>query len=184
MGGEALIKYIANVVTSARIILSAILIFSTPLSAQFYILYTCCGVTDMLDGMIARHTHTASKSGAVLDSIADMAFLFVVMLRLWPVLLGLVPKAVLWAIPFIAAIRVFAYLTGWIKYHCFVSLHTYLNKATGAALFASAYFMLSASFRFLCGVICVLAILSAAEELAINIKSSHCDLNVKSILNI
>ena len=182
--GAELIKYLANVVTSARIVLSAILVFSAPLSAEFYILYTCCGISDILDGMIARHTHAESKSGAVLDSIADMVFLFAVMIRLLPVLLNLVSPYIMWAILLIAILRFFAYLVGWMKYHRFVSLHTYLNKVTGAALFALTYFILSANFYFLCAAICTLAAISAAEELIINIKSGRCDLNIKSILDL
>lgn len=38
------------------------------------VLYSLCGVTDVLDGFLARKLHTESKAGEWLDSFADLFF--------------------------------------------------------------------------------------------------------------
>ena len=62
----------ANLLTLTRIPLALCLLFTAPLSTSFFFLYTLAGITDMLDGPISRRTHTASRSGARLDSLADV----------------------------------------------------------------------------------------------------------------
>ena len=57
----------ANIVTSCRILCSILMLFSPAFSVQFYILYLICGLTDMVDGTIARKTNTDSEFGAKLD---------------------------------------------------------------------------------------------------------------------
>ena len=67
-------KNLANIITVSRIGLAVWMIFTEPLSPCFYILYAVCGLTDMIDGTVARITNTQSKMGALLDSVADMVF--------------------------------------------------------------------------------------------------------------
>ena len=61
----------ANIVTCCRILFSVLILFSPVFSAWFYSLYLLCGITDMVDGTIARKTNTANEFGARLDSVAD-----------------------------------------------------------------------------------------------------------------
>ena len=65
----------ANSMTFLRIIGSFCLLFIPACSAMFLAIYTLAGVTDVLDGWLARKTGTASAWGARLDSIADLFFL-------------------------------------------------------------------------------------------------------------
>ena len=53
-------KHIANIITSCRILCSIIMMFFPVFSVMFYIMYLLCGLTDMIDGTIARKTNTAS----------------------------------------------------------------------------------------------------------------------------
>ena len=53
-------KYIANIVTSCRIIFSILMLFFSVFSPWFYVMYLLCGLTDMVDGSIARKTNTVS----------------------------------------------------------------------------------------------------------------------------
>lgn len=52
----------ANIITSIRIICSIALLFCSALSVTFYSLYIIAGVTDMVDGTIARKTGKISSS--------------------------------------------------------------------------------------------------------------------------
>ena len=76
----------ADMITLVRIAGTMALIFLRPLSAIFYWIYTLAGVTDALDGWIARKTKTASEFGARLDSIADLFFYAVMLVRIFPIL--------------------------------------------------------------------------------------------------
>ena len=75
-------KYPANFITSLRIVGTIGLLFTVPFSKVFYVLYTFSGITDVLDGAVARITGTASSIGAELDSIADLIFYLVMMISI------------------------------------------------------------------------------------------------------
>jgi CDP-diacylglycerol--glycerol-3-phosphate 3-phosphatidyltransferase len=81
-------KYVPNVLTCVRILGSIMLLFLKPFSIIFFILYIICGVTDILDGYIARKTENISKSGAALDSMADMIMIAVMLYIFYPVISG------------------------------------------------------------------------------------------------
>ena len=74
----------ADVITMSRMAGTILLAFLRPLSAGFFLVYTLTGLTDVLDGWIARRTKTASDFGAKLDSIADLLFYTVMLIRLFP----------------------------------------------------------------------------------------------------
>ena len=76
----------ANLITCCRILLSLLLLFFPALSPGFYGLYLAAGLSDMLDGYVARRTNSASPLGAKLDSMADLVFLAVCLIKLLPVL--------------------------------------------------------------------------------------------------
>ena len=62
----------ANILTISRIPLSVLLLCTHPLSCSFYILYVFCGLTDVVDGFIARKTGSVSETGAKLDTPGDL----------------------------------------------------------------------------------------------------------------
>ena len=74
----------ANIVTSCRILFSILMLFPPAFSAWFYTMYLFCGLTDMVDGTIARKTNTDSKFGARLDSVADFIFVVAALSKLLP----------------------------------------------------------------------------------------------------
>lgn len=58
-----MIRQTANLITGSRIAAALLLLFATPLTGAFYALYLWCGVSDMVDGTIARRTHSESRIG-------------------------------------------------------------------------------------------------------------------------
>ena len=62
----------ANIVTCIRIVLSFTLLFLPALSPAFLFVYIAAGVSDMIDGALARKTDTVSEFGAKLDTVADI----------------------------------------------------------------------------------------------------------------
>ncbi len=127
------IKNIPNIITIIRIILSINLLFMTPLSSSFFIVYIICGLSDVMDGYIARKTNKCTVSGAVLDSVADIVFFTIVLIIFIPLLSW--TKSILIFIGVIVWIRITAVIIGFLKHHTLVFLHTYLNKLSGFLLF-------------------------------------------------
>ena len=67
-------KHLANIITYLRIIGSLALLLFDATSFPFYITYSLCGSTDMIDGAIARKTNSVSSFGSKLDTAADIVF--------------------------------------------------------------------------------------------------------------
>ena len=123
----------ANIITSCRILCSILLLFVPAFSPMFYILYLVAGFTDMIDGTIARKTGTANEFGSRLDTLADIAFVVVCMIKLFPVLI--IPTWLCIWIGVIAIIKVFNIISEYILQKKFAAKHTLMNKVTGVVLF-------------------------------------------------
>ena len=63
----------ANLITGTRILCSIALLFCQTFSPPFFALYIIAGLTDMIDGTVARKAGTVSEFGAKLDTVADFA---------------------------------------------------------------------------------------------------------------
>ncbi len=182
---SSLIKSPANVLTVSRMLLSVPLVWIAPLSSAFYVFYTLAGVTDMLDGPVARRTGTMSREGAILDSIADVVFLTAALIAFFPMLKERCPDWGLWPILAAAALRCGAYGVGLYKYRRFTPYHTRLNKLTGAALFCAPYLLpFWQSTEVLWGVLCAAACISAGEELLMQLLSRRYDPDTQSVFDL
>ena len=80
------IKYIATIITAGRILGALILLLTTPLSVLFFVIYTLCCTSDILDGYVARKTKTTGKLGEILDSVADFVLVSVMLIIFIPLL--------------------------------------------------------------------------------------------------
>ncbi len=71
----------ANLITGARMLCALLLLCFPAFSPAFYALYLLGGLTDMIDGTVARMTGTACEAGARLDTAADLLFAAVCLIR-------------------------------------------------------------------------------------------------------
>ena len=152
----------ANIITSCRILCSILLLFVPAFSPMFYILYLVAGFTDMIDGTIARKTGTANEFGSRLDTLADIVFVVVCMIKLFPVLI--IPTWLCIWIGVIAIIKVFNMILGYIVQKKFVAKHTVMNKVTGAVLFVFPLTLSIVDLKYSGSFICIIAILAAVQE--------------------
>ena len=173
---------IPNLLTVFRMLGTSALAFLPPLTVPFFALYLICSATDIADGVIARKTGAVSDFGARLDSVADILFYAVILLRLFPTLRGTLPVQVWWLAGAALAFRLCAYLAAACRYRRFAALHTYLNKCTGALLFALPLLLLTPAAVPISFAVCVMGVLASAEELCLHLCSSAYDANVKSLL--
>lgn len=65
----------ANIITAVRIVCSIALLFFPGFSPAFYTLYIVAGISDILDGTVARKTGTISEFGSKLDTVADFVLI-------------------------------------------------------------------------------------------------------------
>ena len=62
------------------------MLFCQVFSPAFYSFYIVAGVSDMIDGIVARKTGTASEFGSKLDTVADIVFVAVCLIKMLPVI--------------------------------------------------------------------------------------------------
>ncbi|MBR4168223.1 MAG: CDP-alcohol phosphatidyltransferase family protein [Lachnospiraceae bacterium] len=124
----------ANIITCLRIICSIVLLFCPVFSPAFYVLYITAGVSDMVDGAVARKTGTASAFGSKLDTAADIVFVASCLIKLIPAIC--VPAWLFIWIIVIAVIKAATLIIGYVMRKELVALHTLMNKVTGILLFA------------------------------------------------
>ena len=152
----------ANIITGIRIILSIALLFCPALSPVFYALYIVAGVTDMVDGVVARKTNTVSEFGSKLDTVADIIFVVICLIKLLPVIY--VPVWLYVWIGIIAIIKVTNIIMGYLKQKGFVSVHSIINKVTGGLLFVFPLTLVFIDIKYSAAVICVVATIAAVNE--------------------
>ena len=174
-----LIRYAANILTALRIVFSLAMLLTAPFSAAFWLCYLCCGVSDIIDGPVARRLGQASAAGARLDSAADLAFAAALAAVL--ILNADIPAWMWTGAASIALLRFIGYGIGFRKYRAFSSLHTYANKAVGGLIFASPLLYIALGLTATGALLFAAALLASLEELIITIKSERLDRDCKSL---
>lgn len=115
-------RYAANIITGCRIAFSILLLMFPVFSFRFYAMYLASGITDMIDGTVARKTNSTSAFGSQFDTIADAVFLVSALLKLLPEI-----EFPAWALTWIVVIAVIKTANiawGFIRQKRFIVKHT------------------------------------------------------------
>ena len=155
-------KHLANLITGLRIIGSMALLFFDVPSFPFYITYLLCGVSDMIDGEIARKANAVSRFGSKLDTTADFAFMAVCAVKLLPVM-SLPVWLWIW-IAVIAVIKAVNIVLGFVRRRMLVDHHTVLNKITGLFLFLLPFTLQFIEPTYSFAFVCAMATIAAVQE--------------------
>ena len=172
-------RLIPNILTVARIIGAFLLLLAEPFSRGFFVLYLFCGISDALDGYIARRFGLSSSLGATLDSIADCIFVFILLYRFLPVIF--LPTWAWYWIGGICFIKICSLVIGILRYRALAFLHTYFNKITGAALFCFPVLYYFWGLEVTAAMLCTIATIAAIEELALNLSQKELQRDRKSL---
>ncbi len=172
---------IPNFITCIRLLGTVALPFTSLFSMEFYVVYTICGISDILDGWLARILKQNSEFGSRLDSVADLLFYFVMLLMVFPVLWKKLPWQIWIAVAFIIVLRLVSYCLAAVKYRCFASVHTYANKVTGLLMFTVPYFLPLPFMAIGCIIVCAATMLSSIEEFLIHLLAKEYPNNIKSV---
>lgn len=162
---------VANALTSIRILGALCMLFITPFTVVFNVIYIVCGLSDAFDGFVARLMKNASDFGAKLDSVADLLFYASMFLRVMPKLISVLDGTIWYFVIAVLAIRLASYVTALVKYKKFASLHTYFNKLTGFLVFFVPLIIQTNFFNVYCCALCAISGFASAEELFIHLFS-------------
>ena len=152
----------ANVITGLRILVSAVLVFCPVFSQIFYVLYLIAGLSDMVDGIIARKTNSVSEFGSRFDSIADFVFVGVCLIKILPVMDIPIWLYVWTAV--IALIKIINMIFGYAMYKRYAAVHTTMNKVTGVLLFTLPLTLSIVPLIYTGIPICSVATFAAVQE--------------------
>jgi CDP-diacylglycerol--glycerol-3-phosphate 3-phosphatidyltransferase len=150
----------------------------------FLIMFTIIGITDKLDGTLARYLNQTTAIGAKLDTIADMVFYPLIALWLYRFESGVVGE---WwnLVYFLLALYFFKMIIGKIKFGYVPAFHTIGAKTFSASLY---FFMIAAmldadlakmAFPFLC----VVGDINQVEETYIMLTRDSVDENIRSVFD-
>ncbi|MBR0413529.1 MAG: CDP-alcohol phosphatidyltransferase family protein [Clostridia bacterium] len=188
-------KYIPNIISSARIIAGASLFLFSDVTNGFIALYVFCGITDLIDGPIARKLNATSSIGALLDTVGDivtyMAFAKILLVQ------KQVPKSiVIWMLG-VAAIHLIAGLVSLIKVKKFYVVHSLFGKILGGSVFVLPFAMWlaamivskpSAQYDFivyiLMAIVATIGTIAGLESLIIQIKTDDPQTPLKTIYGL
>ena len=116
----------------------------------------------MVDGWVARKTNTVSDFGSKLDTVADIVFVVICLVKLLPILH--LPVWIYAWVGIIACIKVFNIIYSYAVRKQFLSDHSILNKVTGALLFVLPLTLSVVDVKFSAVVVCLVATVAAVKE--------------------
>ena len=185
------LKTIPNILSISRLILiPAMIIPAYYINNEpdarfvFLIMFIIIGVTDKLDGTLARYLNQTTALGAKLDTIADMVFYPLIALWLYRFESGVVGE---WwnLIYFLLALYFFKMVTGKIKFGYVPAFHTIGAKTFSASLY---FFMIIAMLdsdlaKSIFPLLCVIGFINQIEETYILLTRDSVDENIRSVFD-
>ena len=151
-----------NVLSASRIILCLPLLLADAMTVSFWAIYMIAGMTDVLDGFVARRWGLESEFGAKLDGFADLVFVVAAGYKLFPWLK--LPAALWMMIALVAMVKIFNAISSYVVKHRIVFLHTKANKLTGFLLFVGVMAIGQSYFLPVAWLISCIALFAAIQE--------------------
>jgi len=165
----SVVRHIPNALTTSRFFIAAFLIADAvdgAASRLFVPLFIVAGVTDVLDGAVARAFKATSLRGTILDSYADIALFgggFICTVFLFPAALK---ARALWIIA-LFAFQFASWGFSLVKFKRMTSYHTFSSKAWALVIFAALFVLFAFNDPVLLIPTCVIGILATTEEILI-----------------
>lgn len=177
---KKIVKNIPNAISVFRLIFSFCLFFFSLYSPAFYVFYLLAGVSDVLDGYLARKTGNCTKIGSFLDSIGDLllfAALAYLLLTHYSFPLGFFAGLI-----GVLTIKLATALISFLRFKSLGWVHSYLNKAMGIVLFVFPFLLLFLSLNMVCYFEISFAFLASIDEFLIAIFQKNYNSDEKGFL--
>jgi len=149
------------------------------------VLLAVAGISDILDGYLARRLHQVTRVGSVLDTLADNAL--IISGLIW---IPMIKREILIEHPVLSAVAIGLALTAmvheWIKFRRFENLHLYTNKLT--SFLAMIFFVHALTFggysHILFYIVTGTWITASLESLAIQYTCRDVDEHIGTIVRV
>lgn len=165
-------RHIPNLLSFLRVVLCVLLFFTQAATALFWLFYLSAGITDVLDGFLARRWKVECLFGARLDSVADFLFVLTAGHKLLPWLWNL-PVSLWIVVLLIILIRISNAIVSYHVIHEFLFLHTKANKVAGFLLWMGALTIHLSCFPFVAWIVTFIALFAAIQENILICRSHH-----------
>lgn len=175
-------KNLANILTMIRIAISLYLLSFSSITKQYLLFFGFAGLTDVLDGPIARKTKSVSLLGSQLDTIADLV-MFSSIIKIY-IKLRLLKKRHWMMIIAGVIMLVSSLVIGFVKFKKLVFIHTISGKLLGFCTFLLPYAYVANVSGVMTTIACILLVITTFESLVIQIKSSEPMPNAKSMFSV
>ncbi|HJL74649.1 MAG TPA: CDP-alcohol phosphatidyltransferase family protein [Candidatus Marinimicrobia bacterium] len=185
------LKTIPNILSVSRLVLIPAMLIPCFLIGDdmlarkvFLIMFILIGVTDKLDGTLARYLNQTSKLGAELDTLADTVFYPFIALWLYRFESAVVGEW--WSLVYILLGLFFLkMILGKMKFGKIPTFHTIGGKTFAASLF---FFMITAMLypdiaKRLFPLLCAIGYINQLEEMYIFLTRDSVDENIKSVFS-
>ena len=177
------IKSVPDLLCYARLLLVPIVLALALSNLPFYagVALLAAGLTDMLDGIIARGWNIATAYGSRLDSIADTLMEVSAAAAVLILKPGIFTDHTLILGAWIA-IEASSILLGWIKFRRIANLHLYLTKTAGVIAYAFVIYTLVIGYdEVFFYAAAALLLVSSLECLILQLFAPRVDEHMKSI---
>ncbi len=171
-----------NLISCFRIVLSVTLLLLIDKPTLFAISYFLCGISDVLDGYLARRLSVETTLGIKLDSVGDFTFYAVWLFMLLTFVNNGDGGLIVTCVIIITIIRVANLMITKAKFKQWSVMHTIGNKLTGFALFLMLPICVLTdgvqSWNII--IVSLVAALSSLEESVILLNNKTYDANKRS----
>lgn len=152
-----------NIISASRGLAALTMLLFPVFSPGFWVLYCWGGISDMIDGPIARKLGAVSETGSRIDSVADSVFLICSAVLILPSL-ALPVWVWLW-IAAIGTIKVAGYIIGSCRQRILTIPHSISNKLTGILLFCLPFALILYDALIPSVIVCTMATFSMLEDI-------------------
>jgi phosphatidylglycerophosphate synthase len=174
-------KKLPNMLSIVRIVLSLILIIYMEKPIVFVVVYIAIGLSDVLDGAIARRLGCESELGARLDSIGDFVFYSILVYVFFYLYSSILEVTHIFAIIAIISTRLMNISLTKLKYKKVIFIHTFANKAAGVMVYFMPVVLIFIQKSILVWSVLLIAFIAAVEEMFITFIYDDFDLNRRSV---
>lgn len=191
MSNSFLKRNLANIISAIRIIAGACLYLFSDITGGFIAIYIVCGITDLLDGPVARKFNSTSAVGAALDTVGDA----VTYMALAKILLvkRMIPIWIVYWMLGVLGLHIIAGLVSFKKTKKFYVVHSLFGKILGGSIFVLPFAMWIVSktgleyiqtVHILLAIIAGFSTIAGIESLAIQSKILDPQTQIKTIYGL
>lgn len=184
-------KNLANILSAIRIVAGACLYLFNDITGGFIAIYIVCGITDLLDGPVARKFESTSAVGAILDTVGDavtyMALVKILLVK------HMIPSWIVYWMLAVLALHILAGLVSLKKAKKFFVVHSLFGKILGGSVFVMPFAMwivsktgldYDSTVHLLMAIIAGFATIAGIESFAIQCKITDPETRIKTIYGL